>query len=144
MCEYDEPASLAGFVKLKKIDTRYEYLLKKAFEDDKDELGAEGQPRLADMLPRSVEQLAIWKCELDILVQLRDVLEERKMGLWGALSLEFGLVEELNSGKQPETTQELKRMEDALVADAKVMGVNIIVCRSHEKWFGGRGAYFLR
>ena len=91
---------------------RYEYLLKKAFEDDKDELGAEGQPRLADMLPHSVEQLAIWEHESDILVQLQDVLDECKMGLWGALrSVNFGFAEDLNSGTQHETTQKLKRMK---------------------------------
>jgi hypothetical protein len=52
----------------------------------------------------------------------------RSWACWGALrSVDFGFAEDLNSGTQPESMQKLKRMEDALVVDAKAMGVNIIV-----------------
>jgi len=121
--------SLVEFKKLKKIDLWYYCLLAADADDDKDEGGEEGRPRLVDVLPASLEQLVLWQCKPDILDQLRDVLEQRQIGssFLALKKVHIRFMDKSTEDASPETMREMKRVGDELVADAKEMGVDVVI-----------------
>ncbi len=114
---------------MKKTASWYYCLLAADTDDDNDEGGEEGKPRLVDILPASLEQLVLWQCKPDILDQLRDVLEQRQIGssFLALKKVHIRFMDKSTVDASPETMREMERIEDELVADAMEMGVDVVI-----------------
>jgi len=119
--------SLTRFKKLKKIVTNYDILLKTDPERDGE------QPKLINILPSSLEILAIGQCTLDILLQVRDLLDQKPSSTLSfpkPNKIVIGLVSpdySADPAKQlsAEQLQAMKEEGKELIADAKAMEVDI-------------------
>ena len=128
----EEPAfigSLAKFKKLRKLNVNQVCLLKDDSKDDEDEPGEDLKPRLADLLPASLEQLTVWQCDSEIMVELWDFLDHRK-GISSFLALKkvyIGFQEKYSSVSYtpPEMMRQQRRVENELIAKAKEIGVDV-------------------
>ncbi|PMD60710.1 uncharacterized protein K444DRAFT_612408 [Hyaloscypha bicolor E] len=146
--EQEAIGSLAGFQKLRRVAMDYDCLLKADSQindenEDEDEGDGDGKPRLVNVLPPSLEFLAVARCEPDILDQIRELLEQQKHGERSNFPLLekviIGFVDKPNVS--PERISELRRVEEELVADGKEMGIEVVIV--HPKFqIGGRNADF--
>jgi hypothetical protein len=146
--EQEAIGSLAGFQKLRRVAMDYDCLLKADSQindenEDEDEGDGDGKPRLVNVLPPSLEFLAVARCEPDILDQIRELLEQQQHGERSNFPLLekviIGFVDKLNVS--PERTSELRRVEEELVADGKEMGIEVVIV--HPKFqIGGCNADF--
>jgi hypothetical protein len=125
--------SLAGFKKLRKLAIFYNCLLAEssADDDDEDDGNAAEEPRLVNVLPFSLEFLAVAQCEPGVLGQVRELLETRQQGGGQSfLSLQkviIGFVSEPFAIAGSKGKAEMRRIEEELVADGKEMGVEVVI-----------------
>ncbi|PMD13283.1 hypothetical protein NA56DRAFT_712178 [Hyaloscypha hepaticicola] len=121
--------SLAGFKKLKTIVMNHHFLLIPGSEIDGE------KPKLINILPSSLEMLAMADCTLDILPQVRDLLDQKPSSshsfpkpnkiVIGLGSEDDPLASPDDSSVSAEQLEAMKDEAQELIADVKPMGVDI-------------------
>jgi hypothetical protein len=121
--------SLAGFKKLKTIVMNHHFLLIPGSEIDGE------KPKLINILPSSLGLLAMADCTLDILPQVRDLLDQKPSStqsfpkpnkiVIGLASEDDPLATPNDSSVSAEQLEAMKDEGQELIADVKAMGVEI-------------------